>query len=57
MDDWKMNPYDPPRDRPTRKRPRVEIDWMDFFIVVVVVLIGTPIIYSVIIDSVVAWLN
>lgn len=52
-----MNPYEPPSGRPDRKRPRIEIDWVDFFIVVVVVLIGTPIIYSVIIDNIVAWLN
>ena len=52
-----MNPYEPPQDRPTRKRPRVEIDWMDFFIVVVVVLIGTPLLYSFMIDNISAWLN
>ena len=52
-----MNPYEPPQDRPTRKHPRVEIDWMDFFTVVVVVLIGTPILYSFMIDNISAWLN
>lgn len=52
-----MNPYEPPDDDPTRKPSGLEIDWMEFFVVVIVVLIGTPIVYSVIIDNVSAWLN
>ena len=46
-----------PDDEPTRKPSGLEIDWMEFFVVVIFVLIGTPIVYSVIIDNVSAWLN
>ena len=50
-----MNPYDPPTEPPKHRKPRIEVDWMEFFIVLIVVVIGTPLIYSVILDYLTEW--
>ena len=50
-----MNPYDPPTEPPKHSKPKIEVDWMEFFIVLIVVVIGTPLIYSVIFEYLTEW--
>ena len=51
-----MNPYDPPKEPPKHRKPRIEVDWFDFFIVLIVVFIGTPFLHVVILDYLTEWL-
>jgi hypothetical protein len=55
MDDWQMNPYDPPTEPPKHRKPKIVIDWLDFFIVLIVVFIGTPFLHVIILDYLTEW--
>jgi len=46
-----MNPYRSPESgKPEYQKPRVEIDWHDFFIVLFIML-SFPIVYGFLLDS------
>ena len=50
-----VNPYDPPTEPPKNRKPKIEVDWMEFFVVFIVVVIGTPLIYSIVLDYLTEW--
>jgi hypothetical protein len=50
-----MNPYDPPKEPPEEREPKVwlyQMSFTDFGMIVFVVVIGTPILYDTILELV-----
>ena len=50
-----VNPYEPPTEPPKPRKPKIVVDWTEFFIILFVVFIGTPLIYPIILDYVTEW--